>query len=390
MALEPTDVCLVTDDPAGSEALLDELSYYFRVTSCRLDEAKMLADATCAVRLFDCNLGSPSTLAALKVLMAGKFGRQPCLFVADGWNFAGRMQSSLGGHGVVSRTAGMAALVAEITALLNANRPDPAADAPDDVRQVLDAANQLSMTITAAARGKENLPKAKIEEVGGAVVRVLKERGIETWINAVRCYHGRTYRHIMLVTGYAVMFGKRLNLAPADLELLAVAGLLHDIGKVKIPVALLDKRGGYTEDEARLLRKHPGYGNEILSWDGQFRQEVIDAASNHHEALDGSGYPRHLKASQIAPLVRMLTIVDIYAHLSEGDGGAPALSPREAHLALVDLDDRLDQRLVAAFRPVVVEVPFGTTDMAASKARRNTPILFDAAAHPLDTRATAV
>ena len=110
-----------------------------------------------------------------------------------------------------------------------------------------------------------------------------------------------------------------------DRNRLSFAGMLHDVGKAMVPVAILEKPGALDADEMAIMKKHPEYGIEALKSGVDLQPEMIDIVIHHHEYLDGSGYPHGLQAHEIADLVRITTIcrcvqrADRTARLQAGD-----------------------------------------------------------------------
>jgi len=120
-----------------------------------------------------------------------------------------------------------------------------------------------------------------------------------------------TAGHSERVTIGAVEIARRLRLAEEDIDLIHRGGLLHDVGKVGLPSAILEKPGTLTDDEFAAVRNHPAIGVRILAPIGAFRR-VLPLVLHHHEMLDGSGYPHGLKGDQIPLLVRVLTVADVF------------------------------------------------------------------------------
>jgi putative nucleotidyltransferase with HDIG domain len=134
-----------------------------------------------------------------------------------------------------------------------------------------------------------------------------------------------TAGHSERVTMGAVEIGQWLGLRPADIELLHRGGLLHDIGKVGIPVTTLDKPGKLTEEEMAVIRTHPEIGARILAPVAAFHR-AIPLVLHHHEQLDGTGYPNGLAGDQIPELVRILTVADVFDALTSERPYRPAWS----------------------------------------------------------------
>src|SRR4029079_8794258 len=111
---------------------------------------------------------------------------------------------------------------------------------------------------------------------------------LSCWIDAVRKHHSQTYQHCLLVTGVATAFGQHLGLSQVDRSRLAFAGMLHDIGKARVPVTILEKPSPLDRDEMAVMRLHPEYGLEALKGAAELQPEMRDIVIHHHEYLDGS------------------------------------------------------------------------------------------------------
>jgi HD-GYP domain-containing protein (c-di-GMP phosphodiesterase class II) len=120
-----------------------------------------------------------------------------------------------------------------------------------------------------------------------------------------------THDHSQRVTEFAVSIGTALGLGKDDLRILRRAGLLHDIGKLGVPNSILDKPGKLTAMEWETVRLHPYYTQRILERISGF-EHLAFIASTHHEKLDGSGYYRNLRGSQLPTESRALVVADIF------------------------------------------------------------------------------
>lgn len=124
-----------------------------------------------------------------------------------------------------------------------------------------------------------------------------------------------TGRHSERVREIAVMIGKQLNLAESDLEDLAVAALLHDIGKIGIPEHILHKKGKLSPEEFSVIKRHTEIGHDALK-NIAMLDKVADYVRFHHEAVDGSGYPCHLADVKIPLISKILCVADVYEALT--------------------------------------------------------------------------
>jgi len=206
---------------------------------------------------------------------------------------------------------------------------------------------------------------SEFAEAGTVLIsRAVHEAGIRDWIRAIQRFDDATHQHCLLVTGLAAAFATKLGLRDPDGYQLTKAALLHDVGKIRIPLAILNKPGRLTEEETVVMRTHAALGYDMLRNSG-FSPEILQVVRSHHEMLDGSGYPDGLRAPEIPDLVRLVTICDIYGALIERRPYRSPMNGRQAHGILRSMVGRLDVDLLNAFRPVMnafdpIEADIGT------------------------------
>ena len=119
------------------------------------------------------------------------------------------------------------------------------------------------------------------------------------------------YSHSLNVALIARSIGKWLHLSSDDLNVLTLAGLLHDIGKTQIPESILNKPGRFTDEEFATMKSHPLLGKKILNNKG-FDSRILAATLQHHERSDGSGYPRGLMEDEMDDFACIIAIADVY------------------------------------------------------------------------------
>src|SRR4029077_16193309 len=144
------------------------------------------------------------------------------------------------------------------------------------------------------------------------IITRVGQDGLSTWLDDVRHYHEGTFQHCLLVTGVAVAFALNIKFPEADVKRLGLAATLHDVGKARIPLSILDKPGRLEAGEKKIMNRHPVIGYEMLKDIPEMSPEILDGVRHHHEYLDGSGYPDGLTAPEISDLVRLLTISDVF------------------------------------------------------------------------------
>lgn len=186
---------------------------------------------------------------------------------------------------------------------------------------------------------------------------------IETLVATVEAKDIYTYGHSARVSRLALRTAERLGRPKAELEQIKIAGLLHDIGKIGIPEAILGKETRLTYEEWAYIRSHPQIGETIIRQMGTARlKDVQHMVRHHHERLDGSGYPDGLKGDAIPFGARVLAVVDSYDAITSN---RPYRTPHTAEEAVAELwrhaGDRFESRIVEAFVEIRAERLAGTT-----------------------------
>jgi putative nucleotidyltransferase with HDIG domain len=162
-----------------------------------------------------------------------------------------------------------------------------------------------------------------------------------------------TEEHTRRVALLAVQVGEELGLPAGRLRTLAIGGLLHDVGKLRVPEEILGKPDALTDDEFSVIQRHPGWGDELLRGLG-FGRHVRRLVLDHHERLDGSGYPRSIDAAELDLDTRILSVCDVYDALRSTRVYRDAWSHERAIGLLRDESGvRLDARCVAALERVL-------------------------------------
>jgi putative nucleotidyltransferase with HDIG domain len=150
------------------------------------------------------------------------------------------------------------------------------------------------------------------------------DRICEAFGNVVDAKSPFTYHHSLGVTEVAEAMARELNLAPERISLVRRAAFLHDIGKLAVPNHILDKRGRLDAREWSIITRHPKISGSILRRVSAFR-ELASLAAEHHERLDGSGYPFGLRADQLSLESRLIAMADSYSAMAENRPYRPGL-----------------------------------------------------------------
>lgn len=131
-------------------------------------------------------------------------------------------------------------------------------------------------------------------------------------VNSVRIADEYTYSHMINVSVYSMLIAKWMDLDNDKVKDVIMAGILHDVGKSKIPLEILNKKGPLTPSEFEIMKKHTVYGYEIIKDSKDINMDVKRAVITHHEKEDGSGYPFGIKGSQKNLYAKILTVADIF------------------------------------------------------------------------------
>jgi len=346
------NVYLVGDDATKLKALRGMLEERCALTS------DMLCDARIAGREIDAiviaaDLRVVDNITALKQI-SDQLARIPKrIFLTDHKSRLSTVQAyALGATSVLSSTPSRNQLLSK----LMDQRPSSIAPSltQDGGREAAfaGAACIASMFAAVLIGGEIDIEYAR--RTGSRIADAIAEHGLSDWLANVRRHHEGTYQHCLLVTGVTVDFGLSLGVPKPDLERLYMAAMFHDIGKAKIPLDILDKRGRLDGRERALVETHPQSGYDALKDNPGVNAEILDAVRHHHEFLDGSGYPDALCAESIPDLTRMLTISDIFAALIEYRSYKPAMARDKAYGTLQGMAGKLEKPLVGAFREVAL------------------------------------
>lgn len=357
----PLSVAIVTDDPAHAASLLPEISI---VVSAELFVWNKLRDKDLTnidILIFDVDISIVANIRRLREIQSRIEKRQETVFPVDKSNHKAVSQSNaLGAKHIVKRPLEAAQLVTKLAEICKTEHPDmsfelePIKPARVAVAACLEVSDLLD-GLEIAVRSGRALPVEQLYEGSSKVVGAIESTDMDTWLTTVRSHSSYTYRHIMIVTGFAAAFGVTFNMSRSDTERLTLGALVHDIGKVKIPQKILDKPGKLTETELKKMRSHPSEGASILRKDGRLSDEIVSIARHHHEYLDGSGYPDKLVGDEIPDIVRIMTVVDIFSALVEARSYKKSMSSKDAYGILLEMGDKLDQDIVRAFEPIAFD-----------------------------------
>lgn len=179
-------------------------------------------------------------------------------------------------------------------------------------------------------------------------------------INDLRTSDEYTYQHSVDVSILVTMLGRNLGLSKKCLNELAQAGLLHDIGKQKIPNEILNKPARLTDEEMIIMRTHTILGYDIANKMHNISENVKKGILQHHEKIDGSGYPYALKGTEINMYAKMLSIVDVYDALTQKRCYKSQLTSAEAFSIMSGDIRTFDRKFFIEFFKHITFYPLGS------------------------------
>ncbi|PKL46361.1 MAG: phosphodiesterase [Candidatus Riflebacteria bacterium HGW-Riflebacteria-2] len=166
----------------------------------------------------------------------------------------------------------------------------------------------------------------------------------------IKSFDDYTFTHNINVATISLLIGLALKLPREEMDDLGIGALLHDVGKLKIPLSILNKDGKLTDQEFMEMKSHPTYGYEILSKSKGIPERARMVALQHHEKFQGGGYPRHLKGIEISLFGRICAVADVYDALTTDRPYRVAMTPYEAMKILTSgMDNHFDPKILGAF-----------------------------------------
>jgi putative nucleotidyltransferase with HDIG domain len=208
----------------------------------------------------------------------------------------------------------------------------------------------------------EQLDMPKIKRVVRSFVdSIVRNPDAQMCLAQIKDKDEYTAQHCINVCVLSITFGRHLGMAENSLNLLGLGALLHDVGKLKTPLEILNKEGSLTADEFDIMKAHPLHGKKILEKTDSVPFSVIDIAMSHHERLAGHGYPNGKMNKQISPWSKLVAIVDVFDAITSDRCYHDAMSPTQALTKMYEWRLRdFDPELLEQFIQCIGIYPIGT------------------------------
>lgn len=162
-------------------------------------------------------------------------------------------------------------------------------------------------------RCRKKVPLDQLKDLADQVTESLVEsKGVINYLHMLQLVDDYIFQHSVNVAVLSGLFGRWLGVPEPQIKELVFAGLLHDIGKTQIPLEILNKPGKLTKNETDIMQRHAVLGYEILKKSGITEPSILESVWEHHERLDGSGYPRGIVGDKVNTNAKIVAIADIY------------------------------------------------------------------------------
>lgn len=190
---------------------------------------------------------------------------------------------------------------------------------------------------------------------------VMRNPGALISLARIKTADDYTYMHSVAVCALMVSLARQLGQDETSTRELGLAGLLHDLGKALMPPEVLNKPGKLTDDEFAIMRTHPGEGHQLLVQGNAVGEIVLDVCRHHHEKVDGTGYPDHLKGEQISLHAKMGAVCDVYDAITSNRPYKAGWDPAESVRKMTEWSKgHFDERVFQAFVRSIGIYPVGS------------------------------
>ncbi|ADU31669.1 HD-GYP domain-containing protein [Evansella cellulosilytica] len=234
----------------------------------------------------------------------------------------------------------------------------------EKLKSVMEIENNFGKMSRDITLGK-SIDMDKISPTFGAIVKnilhgIKDQKEVISMLSDVYCYDSYVFQHSLNVTIYSLALGNKLGLNDKQLNELGMGAILHDIGKVAIPVEILNKQDKLTDEEFQLIQEHSTIGFDLLRKSQTISLIAAHCAYQHHERLDGSGYPRGIKGKDIHLYAKIIGIADVFDAVTGNRVYRKAKLPHEAlDILYAGVNTLYEKEMVEVFSRTVALYPVG-------------------------------
>ncbi|MBE6067081.1 MAG: HD-GYP domain-containing protein [Clostridium lundense] len=238
----------------------------------------------------------------------------------------------------------------------------------DDVQvedEHLSELKQITMkTMGSLIKNVNNVNKKELKEclnvVENLIEYIIDLGDVNKSLNDIKTFDNYTYVHSLDTCIMTSFLGLNSGFNEASLKDLGIGAILHDVGKTKISSKILNKEGKLTDEEFKEIKKHPVYGAEILKKNISIPDSIVHMVEQHHERVDGKGYPYGLSGNGISKSAKVICICDVYDAISNDRCYRRKFSPNDSYeLILSGAGTSFDMNVVQKFKDTFAIYPLG-------------------------------
>lgn len=218
-----------------------------------------------------------------------------------------------------------------------------------------------------ARLGKVVNPETMMPLVEGIAASIDRNRAALISLARLKSQDDYTYMHSVAVCAMMTALAKELKLSDLEVKQAGLAGLLHDIGKMAVPLEVLNKPGALTDEEFLMIKQHPTKGHALLMKAGIKDTVALDVCLHNHEKVDGTGYPEKLAGSNISLFAKMGAICDVYDAITSNRPYKAGWEPSVSLKRMAQWQGHFDEEVFKAFVKSVGIYPVGSVVLLKSK-----------------------
>lgn len=263
----------------------------------------------------------------------------------------------------------------EIDESLTSSEDDPIAPATLEKIEKLKVADRSKVKLSESVRARvaegisylySNTDSKRLADatknIASDLMKAIEDNeAIAVDISVLKVSDEYTFKHSVDVATMAMVIAKKMRMSQEEIYDIGIAGLLHDIGKSKIPNEILNKPGRLTDEEFAIMKQHSVYGYRILQEKDDMKENIKMAVLQHHEKINGNGYPLGVKEAQICQFAKIISVVDIYDALVTDRPYKQGFTPRDAVEMIMAMTAELDITSLRGFLGSVILYPVGGT-----------------------------
>jgi putative nucleotidyltransferase with HDIG domain len=322
------------------------------------DALKKLAASPPAIIIIGEDVSPGGSLSFIRAVRGERtLTEVPILYIIDKKNFSlvadGKAE---GTSDFITKPYRRSEIIKSISRLLNASIEHEWEALPELQQSALKGTASLFGNLADVLSTGEALPLSTVKDSVQPLVTAIENNDFKSILDGVRNHDDYTYAHSMRVATMLSLLGHAAGFKNDEQLMLASGGLLHDVGKMMIPHHILNKPGKLDTAEFEIMKSHVPETIKYLKAAGNMPNAIFIIAEQHHEKIDGTGYPNGLKGSELNELARMAAVVDVFSALTDRRVYKPPMESGKAiQIMKNEMTTHLDQNFVKMFSSILAD-----------------------------------